>query len=167
MDYSYDLLFYTYNEFEKKLLSVGFAQLLKKKVLLFMTKEQKFKKEYAFELLKIAEGDLETTKVLLLASTGRKENVCFNAQQVIKKSIRAALCFLELPVPFTHNLDILIDRLPKNMALTDADNINELTEYATIRRYEEGTFDLDSEDLKKAYSLAEVTLKWARKICSI
>jgi HEPN domain-containing protein len=131
-----------------------------------MTKEQKFKKEYAFELLKIAEGDLETTKVLLSASTGRKENVCFNAQQVIEKSLKAVLCFLELPVPFTHNLDILIDRLPKSVALSDSNNINELTEYATIRRYEEGTFELDSEDLKKAYVLAEITLKWAQKTCT-
>lgn len=131
-----------------------------------MTKEQKFKKEYAFELLKIAEGDLETTKALLAASIGRKENVCFNAQQVIEKSIKAVLCFLELPVPFTHNLDILIDRLPKELNLKDTENINELTEYATIRRYEEGTFELDSEDLKKAFELAEITLKWAQKICA-
>lgn len=130
-----------------------------------MIKEQKFKKEYAFELLKIAEGDLETTKVLLSASIGRKENVCFNAQQVIEKSIKAVLCFLELSVPFTHNLDILIDRLPKSSFLLNSENINELTEYATIRRYEEGTFDLDTEDLRKAYSLAESTLKWAQNIC--
>ena len=123
-----------------------------------MTKEQKFKKEYAFELLKIAEGDLETTKVLLSASIGRKENICFNAQQVIEKSLKAILCFLELPVPFTHNLDILIDRLPKGMTLNGSDNINELTEYATIRRYEEGTFELDADDLKKAYELAESAL---------
>lgn len=131
-----------------------------------MTKEQKFKKEYAFELLKIAEGDLETTKVLLAASIGRKENVCFNAQQAIEKSLKAVLCFLELPIPFTHNLDILMDRLPSGLNINNSENINELTEYATIRRYEEGKFELDSEDLKKAYELAEITLKWAQKICS-
>lgn len=48
-----------------------------------MTKEQRFKKEYAFELLSIAAGDLETTLVLQSASRGRKENICFSAQQVI------------------------------------------------------------------------------------
>jgi len=131
-----------------------------------MTKEQKFKKEYAFELLKIAEGDLETTEVLLSASIGRKENVCFNAQQAIEKSLKAVLCYLELPVPFTHNLDILIDRLPLALKNNNLDNINELTEYATIRRNEEGTFVLDADDLKKAYELAEFTVKWAQEICS-
>lgn len=91
LDYSTDLLFFTRDEFEKKSALGAYAQSLKTKVKLFMTKEQKFKKEYAFELLKIAEGDLETTKVLLSASIGRKENVCFNAQQVIEKSLKAIL----------------------------------------------------------------------------
>lgn len=129
-----------------------------------MTKEQKFKKEYAFELLKIAEGDFETVRVLLAASTGRKENICFIAQQVIEKSIKAVLCFIEAPVPFTHNLDILIDRLPDNLTLDDTGNINELNEYATIRRYEEGTFELDQDDLNVACNLAKTTLEWAKKI---
>lgn len=130
-----------------------------------MTKEQKFKKEYAVELLKIAEGDLETTRILLMASSGRKENVCFNAQQVIEKSIKAVLCHLEIPVPFTHNLDILIDRLPGNLGFNGPENINELTEYATIRRYEEGTFELDTEDLQTAYNLAKLCFDWASRIC--
>jgi hypothetical protein len=43
--------------------------------------------------------------------------------------------------------------------------VNELTEYATIRRYEEGTFHLDADDLKKAYSLAESVLIWAQSVC--
>jgi HEPN domain-containing protein len=130
-----------------------------------MTKEQKFKKEYAFELLSIAEGDLETTQILLAANSGRKENICFNAQQVIEKSLKAALCFLEIPVPFTHNLDILIDRLPPQIHLNIPENINELTEYATIRRYEEGTFELDQEDLQTAYKLAQTTFAWAKNLC--
>ncbi len=130
-----------------------------------MTKEQRFKKEYAFELLKIAEGDLETTKILLQATSGRKENVCFNAQQVVKKSLISVLCFLEVPFPFTHNLDILICRIPNNFSFNGPENINELTDYATIRRYEEGVFELDEEDLSLAYNLAKVTFEWAKKIC--
>lgn len=128
-----------------------------------MTKEQKFKKEYANELIGIAIGDLETAKILLAAPNGRKENVCFAAQQVVEKSIKAVLCFHEIPVPFTHNLDILMDRLPAHLQMQGAEDLNELTEYATIRRYEEGTFLLDQEDLKTAVSLAELTISWAKK----
>lgn len=129
-----------------------------------MTKEQKFKKEYAFELLKIAEGDLETTQVLFNSPLGRKENVCFNAQQVVEKSIKAVLCYLEIPLPFTHNLDILLDRVPENLQIAGSEHFNELTEYATIRRYEEGNFILDSADLCAALKIAQTTLDWAQKI---
>jgi HEPN domain-containing protein len=132
-----------------------------------MTKEQKFKKEYASELLAIAEGDLETTRILFNASSGRPENVCFNAQQVIEKSLKAVLCHNEIPVPFTHNLDILIDRLPSHLKFEGSENINDLTEYATIRRYEEGTFILDKEDLQTAFELAKQTFLWAKNSCRV
>lgn len=131
-----------------------------------MTKEQKFKKEYSFELLRIAHGDLETTEVLLRSKIGRKENICFNAQQVIEKSIKAVLCYYEISVPFTHNIDILLDRIPSHLQVLEDQNLNELTEYATIRRYEEGTFELDLEDLNKAYDLAKKTYEWAFSQCN-
>ena len=129
-----------------------------------MTKSQKYKKEYAKELLKIAEGDFETTKVLYNAKAGRKENICFIAQQVVEKSIKAVLCHLELPIPHTHNLDILMDKLPDKYQTLEADGYNELTEYETIRRYENGNFELDSDDLRQAFAVAEKFLLWAKSI---
>lgn len=129
-----------------------------------MTKEQRYKKEYAYELLRIAEGDLETAEVLFQVSRGRKENICFTAQQVIEKSIKAVLCWLQLSIPLSHNLDILIDRIPANLQVKGFENANELTAYATIRRYEEGKFELDKSDLDAAMKLARLALSWAKKI---
>ena len=130
----------------------------------YMTKQQKFKKEYAFELLKIAVGDMESTQILFRSQGGRRENVCFNAQQVVEKSVKAVLCFLEIPVPFTHNLDILLDRIPEECQLADLENANALTEYATIRRYEEGYIELDQSDLEASVEIAKNTLSWAQGI---
>lgn len=129
-----------------------------------MIKEQKFKKEYAYELLKIARGDYETAEVLASSNKGRKENICFNSQQVIEKSLKAVLCYKELPVPFTRSIDILLDRLKKEEAFSSIPSLNELTEYATVRRYEEGTFELDSEDLVSALELARKVLEVASSI---
>lgn len=129
-----------------------------------MTKEQKFKKEYAFELLKIAHGDLETTEVLFKSSKGRRENICFNAQQVTEKSIKAVLCYLEIAIPFTHNIDILIDRLPKKYQIDALSHVNELAEYASIRRYEDSNIELDTEDLNAAFNLANTVFQWASGI---
>ena len=132
-----------------------------------MTKEQKFKKEYAKELLGIAQGDLETTRILFKASAGRKENVCFNAQQVIEKSLKAVLCHMEIAIPHTHSLEILFDRLPQALHKENwQKEANSLTEYATIRRYEEGTLELDQEDLETALKFAELAYSWAYQIIS-
>ena len=129
-----------------------------------MIKEQKFKKAYAKELLEIAQGDLESARVLLGSKKGRKENVCFIAQQAVEKSIKSVLCFLGTPVPFTHNLDVLIDRIPKNFELKNSKYFNELSEYATIRRYENGNFELDLDDLEASIELATTAVRWAKSI---
>lgn len=45
-----------------------------------MTKSQLFKKEYAFELFEIAEGDLASAEGILESGKGRRENVCYFSQ---------------------------------------------------------------------------------------
>ncbi len=42
---------------------------------------QKYKKEYSFELFKIARGDLESARALLTSKAGRLENILYIAQQ--------------------------------------------------------------------------------------
>ena len=55
-------------------------------------------------------------------------------------------------------------RLSITHQIIGTDNYNELTEYATIRRYENGIFELDSEDLARAVAVAEQFLIWAKQI---
>ena len=56
-----------------------------------MTQNQKrlFNKEYAKELLRIAQGDGESASALFKAKVGRPENIVFLAQQSVEKSIKA------------------------------------------------------------------------------
>jgi HEPN domain-containing protein len=129
-----------------------------------MTKAQRFKKEYSFELLKIAEADLETGEILLNAKGGRKENICFIAHQVVEKSVKAVLCYLEIPVPFSHSLEVIFEKVPEKIRIENYQGLNELTQYATIRRYEEGKVELDNEDLVVSIEAARKTVQWAKQI---
>lgn len=129
-----------------------------------MTREQNFKHAYASELLRIAEGDFETLEVLTCAQKGRAENVCFIAQQVVEKSIKAVLVSRSIAIPFTHNLEILLDRLDEADLPPEAAVIPDLTEYASIRRYEEAVIDLDKDDLQGAFEIAKSTLTWAKAL---
>lgn len=45
-------------------------------------RERVFKKSYARELVGIAEGDLESAKVLVEANRGRPENICYHAEKI-------------------------------------------------------------------------------------
>lgn len=127
-----------------------------------MTKTHQFKKEYSYELVKIAGEDYDSLEVLFAAAKGRKENIGFLAQQVIEKSVKAVLCFLEVPVPITHNLEILFDKVPKESEFQIKIDISELSLFASIRRYEDTAWELDKLDLKSLVDFSKSVLGWAQ-----
>lgn len=129
-----------------------------------MTKSIKFKKEYAVELLNIAEQDLETAQTLIAARLKRKENILFHIEQAIEKALKASLCRFEIPVPMVHEISILIDRLPEGVSPPRSEDLVDLTQFATIRRYEEGRADFTEGEVKAAYDLAKEVIAWAQKI---
>ena len=98
-----------------------------------MVKERKFKKEYALELQRIAENDLLAAGVLASNAAVRRETVFFQIQQAVEKSLKALLCHRETTVPMVHDLALIIDRL--NPAPPRADEISDLSDFASIRRY--------------------------------
>lgn len=112
-----------------------------------MTKEKLFKKSYSLELQRIARGDLESAEGMRESGRGRPENVCYMAQQAIEKSLKALICHCEMPIPFTHSIELLIDRLPQDKRPRDVELLVELTDYAMLKRYNEGSEILTQSDL--------------------
>jgi HEPN domain-containing protein len=101
---------------------------------------------------------------LAFRKIGRRENTLFHIEQVVEKSLKAVLCKLETPVPFTQELDILLDRLPEGILPPSAEELSDLTQFATLRRYEEARADFSDEELQSAYRLAHSVLVWAKKV---
>lgn len=127
-----------------------------------MTKSQKYKRSYAAVLLRIADEDFETLKIIFHAKGGRRENICFIAQQVAEKCLKALLVDAGVPVPFTHNIELLLSKLEPHSLPPAAASLDALTEYATIRRYEEGYAELDDADLEAAFESARSTLEFCK-----
>jgi HEPN domain-containing protein len=120
----------------------------------------------AIELFRIAENDLQAAQTLASDPLVRRETALLMVQQSIEKAFKAVLCSHEIPVPQTHDLSLIIDRinsssaeLPELIANTDFD---ELTPFATLRRYEEGHFEIIDDDMAAAITLAKRVLDWAR-----
>ncbi|MFZ4404933.1 MAG: HEPN domain-containing protein [Pseudobdellovibrionaceae bacterium] len=121
---------------------------------------KKFKVEYAYELIRLAESDLESA-VILKAGKARPENTLYHMEQVVEKSLKAILCYRKKAVPLTHDLVVILQALdeetpPYGLALAD------LTPYATIRRYEEGHAEISEEELEAALKMTQDVLVWAK-----
>jgi HEPN domain-containing protein len=128
---------------------------------------RKFPKSYAKTLFRIAEGDFQTAKILLKYPGGRVENSLFHIQQAMEKALKALLCHHKLPIPMTHDLGALLGALPDKLpALPQGSNLTAFTEFATVRRYEEAIYELDSKELEAALRLGESVLLWAKQILS-
>lgn len=125
-------------------------------------KDRIFKKEYAQELFKIAENDLVSAKTLAQNASVRRETVLMMVQQSVEKSLKSVLCAVAKPIPQTHDLQVLIERLGAQSRPPFSDELGDLTPFATIRRYEEGRFEILDEDLVAAFEAAQKVLDWAK-----
>lgn len=129
--------------------------------------EKLFLPTYSKELLKIAEGDFETARVIGENSSARIENAFFMAQQCIEKALKAVLVSHNIAVPLIHDLSALLAKLPDSLDPPFGYELNELTQFASIRRYETGLYDLTKEDLDEVLKKSKEMLEWAKKNSSI
>ena len=115
-----------------------------------------YKKAYAFELLAIAKGDLESARLLATHSGGRLENIAYLAHQAVEKALKALLCYLGQPVPFTHDVAVLRALVPSSHQPAPGESLESLTEFALMRRYEENPEILSIADFQIVIQETEV-----------
>lgn len=114
--------------------------------------------------MRIAKGDLASANVLSKSNKGRIENSIYLTQQAIEKALKAVLCFKTQQIIHTHDLDVLLQVLPPDELPPESHRVGALTQYATIRRYEEGFEELFPDDLAMIMDLGERVLNWAESI---
>lgn len=123
--------------------------------------EKIFPKSYTQELLRIAEADLESGRILAQHGA-RKENAVYHAQQAIEKALKAVLCWKEIPVPLVHDAGILVAKMPQELTPPGGYDLSDLTPYATVKRYQEGFLELSSAEFEAVFKLAAEVLLWAK-----
>jgi HEPN domain-containing protein len=124
--------------------------------------EKKFPKKYSLELLRIAEEYWKSALALNKAKGIRKENLFYLAEQSIEKSLKAVLCHLELAIPLVHGLGIFISKFPDDMDIPFGYELDELSQFATVRRYEEGRMEISEEEKNAVLKTSKEILEWAK-----
>lgn len=125
-------------------------------------KKQLFPKEYAKELLRIAQGDLDSAVGLSKLTTGRPENIVFLAQQAVEKYIKSVLVHLEIAFPLLHDLGVLVALLPDEKMPAEGFELMELNPFASVRRYHEGDVPLTKEEIEASLKVAQNIASWAK-----
>lgn len=117
--------------------------------------------EEALRLLRIAERDLQTFRILAAHPDASLSAICFHAQQSVEKSLKAVLTSRGVAFPRTHNLEELaqlVAERPISLPVP-ARELRRLNPFAVEFRYDDEVIALITRE--EAGHLAAVTLRWA------
>jgi HEPN domain-containing protein len=95
------------------------------------------------------------------------EDLCFNFQQSVEKSLKAVLIKYEIQVPRTHSISELLSLLKLNsinVPFEIEQNAPSLNIYAVETRYPDNYFLVDEEDYKEALLIAQNVYDWAKRL---
>lgn len=114
--------------------------------------------------MRYAKVDLDFAKIVL-TERGLYEPLCFHAQQAAEKAIKAVLIQFQVDFPPTHNLQKLVDLLPRGVARTPAlIEASELSPYAVSTRYPRYEEAMDEAEYREAVRRAEAVVAWAEEV---
>lgn len=114
--------------------------------------------------LRHAYSDLALSRAKNLSENILLEELCFHAQQAVEKSLKAVLIAKRISFPKTHNIRVLLDLLPQDIAVPlEIERAASLTDYAVMIRYPGALEPVTKEEYKKAIQMAESVIHWVEK----
>lgn len=106
--------------------------------------------------VRFAYEDLQAAKALLGLPNAYPRHACWLAQQSAEKSLKAALIYLQIEFPFTHDLDRLRELLPEGWHIkTEQPQLYSLSVWAVEARYPGDTPEAVEADARAALQQAE------------
>ncbi len=123
-------------------------------------------REIILNWLKRARSNLERAKMGKVSQGILYEDLCFDAQQAVEKSLKAILIKLNQSFPKTHSIGILL-KLIEEAGVEIPENINQaklLTAYAVDSRYPGDYEPVSKEEYEEALKIAEDVFKWLDNI---
>ncbi|MEW5822630.1 MAG: HEPN domain-containing protein [Cyanobacteriota bacterium] len=121
----------------------------------------------AKDWLKIAKSNLKLGKAYYSINDNeiRFEELCFELQQCVEKSLKALLVHNKVIFPKTHSLSELITILQKHSVIIPENllDVVELTKYAVETRYPDNYHEITEEEYKETIQIAEAIYNWVEE----
>jgi HEPN domain-containing protein len=114
--------------------------------------------------IKKAESDLKTAEhTLTLKKDCPFDTVCFHAQQCAEKYLKALLVYRSIDFPKTHDIRLLMQRVPVDFKLgISIEEVVPLNRYTIEARYPGDWEPFDREEAETAVSIARKVRKAVR-----
>jgi HEPN domain-containing protein len=116
--------------------------------------------------LKRAKSNLEKAKAGKVTEGILFEDLCYDCQQAVEKSLKALLINRNIEFPWTHSISKLLE-IAEQSGIYIPDEIKDsviLTDYAVETRYPGDYAPVDEDMYKEALKLAEKVVSWVEKI---
>lgn len=106
-----------------------------------------------------AREDLQTAQLILDHPTIAYRHVCGLSQQATEKALKAALIYLQLEFPRTHDLEVLLKLIPSDWSVKQLiPDLATLTEWAVESRYPGDWPEANQADAENALKQASQIL---------
>jgi HEPN domain-containing protein len=111
------------------------------------------------------QSNLDRARAGKIQTTILYEDVCFDCQQAVEKSLEALLIAHDVESPHTHIIAHLLETLEQNRIPVPDDRKSsvDLTEYAVHTRYPGLYEPVTEEEYREALAMAECVYAWVRK----
>jgi len=119
----------------------------------------------AEEWLKRARSNIERAKAGRVSEGILYEDLCFDCQQAVEKSLKGLLVHLEIEFPWTHSIAKLIE-LIEEAGVEVPESIKDsviLTVYAVSTRYPGNQEPVDESEYTVAAKIAEKVYYWVKE----
>jgi HEPN domain-containing protein len=116
----------------------------------------------ADDWLRRARSNLERARGGKVSEGVLYEDLCFDCQQAVEKSLKALLVGLDVVFPWSHSISRLIELLEQGgTEVPDGlKGSTALTDYAVTARYPGSHEPVDREEYEEALGLAETAFAW-------
>jgi HEPN domain-containing protein len=120
--------------------------------------------DQALRFLRIAEKDLRAFYVLKTAAQIDLSIICFHAQQVVEKCLKAVLIYYDKNPTRTHDLNNIAYLLTENEITLplSIEEISKLNPYAVTFRYDDTDIEILTRD--EAQQIVEAVYNWTKEI---
>lgn len=115
------------------------------------------------EWIKRARSNLERAQMGKISEGILYEDLCFDCQQAVEKSLKALLVHIGIDFPWTHSISKLIE-LIEDTGMDIPEYVKDsviLTTYAVSTRYPGEQEAVDEDEYKESVKIAEKVYHWA------